>query len=127
MYIKMEILRKAGDKLREFDAAYAQRVRKDSAWMPLTQLLGGLPVGRVSATPANEVAMDIATGNVGPASMNQVRRHQAVEQLLGHGVMATNVGYRYGLPAAGVTAAAAGIHGLVNQGNTTQGELPMEG
>ena len=126
MYIKMDILRKAGQAIADFDAAYAERVQKDTpGFMPLTTLLGGLPVSKVEASPANEAAMYIAQSKKGPASMGQVRRHQAVEQLLGYGVMGTNVGYRYGLPAAGVTAAAAGIHGLVNQGNTTQGELPL--
>ena len=42
------------------------------------------------------------------------------------GVAATNIGYRYGLPAAGVTLAGKGLYDLsVQLGQDGNGELPM--
>lgn len=111
-----ELLRKAGNKLREFDDAYAARVRNDSGNLPLTQLLGGAPVTYgVQASPASELAMELAKDAKGPASKGMVQRHQAMEYLMGAGMTATNAGYRYGLPAAGLTLAGKGLYDMTVQ------------
>ena len=108
------LLRKAGQALSEFDTRYAERVRKDSAKLPLTQMLGGIPIGPVSASPAKELAMEMAKEGKGPASKGMIQRHQAAEYALGAGVVATNAAYRYGLPAAGATLALKGAIDMAN-------------
>jgi len=108
-----ELLRKAGNKLREFDDAYAARVRSDSQYLPPTQLLGGSPITYVvQATPASELAMEMAKETNGPVSKGAIQRHQGMEYLMGAGVTATSAGYRYGLPAAGMTLAGKGLYDL---------------
>ena len=109
------LIRKAGGALRNFDDAYAARVRDDSSMLPATKLLGGTPLGAVEASPASELAMNLAMDGQGPASMGAIRRHQAVEYGLGAGIVAANAGYRYGLPAAGMTLAGVALNDLSQQ------------
>ena len=120
-----ELLRKAGNKIREFDDAYAARVRQDAGKMPLTALLGGAPLTYgVQTSPAKELAMEFAKEGKGPASKGMVQRHQAVEAATGAGLIAASAGYRYGLPAAGVTLAGQGLIDIANQiGQQTPGTL----
>ena len=113
--VMREQLRKAGRALQDFDAKYAERVRNDNQSRPLSQMLGGLPLGSLEASPASELAMAFAKEGKGPASKGQIQRHQALEYATGAGVMALNAGYRYGLPAAGVTLAGAGIIDLTSR------------
>ena len=83
------ILRKAGQKIREFDDAYSRRVIEDSARMPLTQMLGGTPLThKIQPSPAKELAMEMAKEGKGPASKGMIQRHQAAETALGAGLMA---------------------------------------
>ena len=93
----MQQLRKAGKALQDFDTAYADRAEKDMGGAhksPLKVMLGGSPlqsIGYDEAENIKEHAMGIAfTAGVG----------------------ATNVGYRYGLPAAGLTLAGKGLYDL---------------
>ena len=108
-----ELIRKAGDAIRSFDDAYAQKVLKGP---PLTAMLGGAPLTYgIQPSPAKELAMGMAAELKGPASKDQIQRHQAIEYAMGAGLMATSAGYRYGLPAAGVTLAGVGIHELAQK------------
>ena len=51
---------------------------------------------------------------------------RVLAEIMRAGFVGTNLGYRYGLPAAGVTLAGKGLYDLTtNMGNTTEGELPM--
>ena len=103
------LLRKAGDAIAGLDERYAARVRKDSPYLPATQLLGGQALGIPVASPGKEIAMDMAKEVKGPASPGAIKRHQAAELALGAGIVATNAAYRYGLPAAGITLAGKGL------------------
>ena len=107
-----ELIRKAGSKLREFDEAYAARVRQDNKRLPLSQQYGGTALGKPSTSGDAELAMAFAREGEGPASKGMVQRHQAMEYALGLGGLATNAGYRYGLPAAGLTLAGEGLRQL---------------
>ena len=109
-----ELLRKAGQALSGLDTRYAERVRKDSAKLPLTQMLGGQALGIPAASPAAELAMEFAKEGSGPASKGMIRRHQAAELAMGAGIVAANAGYRYGLPAAGATVALKGAIDMAN-------------
>lgn len=122
------ILRKAGQKIREFDDAYSRRVIQDSGRMPLTQMLGGTPLTyKVQPSPGKELAMEMAKEGQGPASKGMIQRHQAAETALGVGLMATSAGYRYGLPAAGITLAGKGLIDTASMlGQQTSGTLDPE-
>ena len=121
------LLRKAGEALAGLDERYAARVRKDSARLPLTQMMGGIPLGPVSASPAKEIAMEMAKEGKGPASSNAIKRHQAAEYALGGALLASNAAYRYGLPAAGITLAGKGLIDTASMlGQQTSGTLDPE-
>lgn len=105
-------LRFAAEKLGQFDEAYANRAAKDMGGLyesPLKVMLGGMPLN-------SEVELD-----------GDTRIKRAVEAAMLGGVYGTNVGYRYGLPAAGVTLAGKGLYDLTQamSGPSTDGELPM--
>ena len=97
------------------DSKYAERVRNDNASRPMSQMLGGLPIGKIEASPSKELAMAFAEEGQGPASKGMIQRHQALEYATGAGIAAVNAGYRYGLPAAGVTLAGKGLYDLTTQ------------
>lgn len=103
-------LRFAAEKLNKFDTAYAERAAKDMGGAhdnPLSVMLGGSPVSSVDIQGESTLEKAVAVAA------------QA-------GIQGTNIGYRYGLPAAGVTLAGKGLFDLTQaMGNTTQGELPM--
>ena len=106
----MQQLRKAGKALQGFDTAYADRVRKGMGGekdSPMKVMLGGQPLSSI--------------------------RYEGAESLTDHlqgsafvaGVGATNVGYRYGLPAAGLTLAGKGLLDLTAQfGNAADYQEP---
>ena len=104
-------IRFAGQKLKEFDTAYADRVSKDIGPVhetPIRQLLAAEPVAGLGVDGADTLLKKA----IGAAAVT--------------GVAATNIGYRYGLPAAGVTLAGKGLYDLsVQLGQDGNGELPM--
>jgi hypothetical protein len=96
----MDKLRMAGQRINDFDKAYAARAARDMGPReahPIRHLLGGSPVFP------------------GDASVNA---DSAVERVLGElallGARGTNIGYRYGLPAAGVTLGAVGLESILS-------------
>jgi len=111
----MDGLRKAGQKLKAFDDAYAERVAQDIGSVdkyPMRHLLGASPIFENPQLQADTLA----------------------ERLLGYGMIAgttaTNIGYRYGLPAAGVTLAGKGLYDMTAAfGNEAdypeEGQLPL--
>ena len=102
------MFRKALQKLGEFDAAYAGRAAKDMGDRPLAQALGATPLrGPYEFTKGNNFAEAVA------------------ERALVGGMVATNVGYRYGLPAAGLTLAGKALMDLT-QDYQTSGTLRPE-
>ena len=102
-------IRFAGDKLKQFDTAYAQKVAAhmgDPSEHPVRHMLGATPISEIGDVQADSPVEALAG------------------QLAAGGVRATNAGYRYGLPAAGITLAGVGIHDLAT-GQNGNGELPM--
>ena len=89
----------AGQRVNDFDKAYAARARQDMSPVhdyPLRNMLGGSAISDIGDLQADS----------------------AVERVLGEllmlGTKGTNIGYRYGLPAAGLTAGAAGLEGIIS-------------
>ena len=111
----MNALRMAGQKIKAFDDAYADRVARDIVSVheyPLRHLLGASPIIEDPQLVADTL----------------------MEKLLGYGMIAgttaTNIGYRYGLPAAGVTLAGKGLYDMTAAfGNGAdypeEGQLPL--
>lgn len=93
----MNALRMAGQKIKAFDEAYAERAAKDMGDLgenPLRHMLGASPVFADSQVDADTL----------------------LERILGEsiifGARASNAGYRYGLPAAGVVLGGKGIYDI---------------
>lgn len=111
----MDGLRKAGQKIKAFDDAYAERVGRDigsDEEYPLRKLLS-----------ASKVFED-------PRIQSDSLREEVLAHLMNAGITATNIGYRYGLPAAGVTLAGKGLYDMTAAfGNEAdypeQGQLPL--
>jgi len=111
----MQQLRKAGKALNDFDKAYASRAAKDMGGAhqsPMRVMLGG--------SALSDIGYDIKAAK-GP-------REHMIGSAFVAGVGATNVGYRYGLPAAGLTLAGKGLLDLMYGGQADRPEprtLPM--
>ena len=112
MYGK-ELLRKAGQSMMDFDRRYADRAAKDmNAY--------ATPMGGVRGMLGGNALADIAQG---------FEADTLKEKMMGYGMqagmMATNAGYRYGLPAAGITLAGKGLYDLtMGLNQQTEGTLP---
>lgn len=108
----MEQLRKAGRALQNFDTAYARRAERDFGGAhkaPLKSGLGGAPLNEISYD--TKLAEGITEHLIGSAFVGTA--------------MATNIGYRYGLPAAGLTLAGKGLLDLTAQfGNAADYQEP---
>ena len=122
-----ELRRKAGDKLKalgnkalDFDEKYAKKAKKDMGSYPpmakeLSQMFGGTALRQLETSPEAR--------QLGGASLIAERGALALGA-------ATNVGYRYGLPAAGLTLAGKGLADMTNNFGTAadqpeQGTLPL--
>ena len=122
-------LRFAGQKLREFDDAYAARAFNDAANIPIIGMTSAITAGmpltyRPQFDTAQEIAMQLAEGGHGPARPRDVKFAQGAARAMAAGTMATSAGYRYGLPAAGITLAGKGIYDIAT-GQDGNGELQM--
>ena len=120
------MLRAAGKRLLDLDEAYA---------LKLGNLLGGDP-----NSEGNLIRKIVGHGmggvplKVGPLTPTFSGSEPALIKALGHagayGIPALNAGVRYGIPAAGVTAAGFGLYELSQQfgGEGDQqepGQLPL--
>ncbi len=104
----MDSLRMAGDKLREVDSAYANRVSdliegdpsKTNPIRGLLAILGGAEPGqmRAIADPGEKLS----------------RLQEAIGSTWAYGAPAAGIGIRYGIPAAGVHLGIQGIQGAAN-------------
>ena len=94
-------LRKAGSSLREFDDAYAAKVREGAS--PFVQLTSGFPI-------------TYAPGGT------------ATEKAAAYGMMGVNAAARYALPAGGVTLAGKGLYDLTQMmmGQQTSGTIDLQ-
>ena len=89
-------IRKAGQRLLDLDERYASLVEKHMGGVhnhPIRVMLGGTPLKGPYENDNTGAAKHLANAMIG-------------------GAVATNVGYRYGLPAAGVTLAGKGLYDL---------------
>jgi len=96
----LQRLRKAGEALAQFDERYANRAAKDMGGItehPVRVMLGGTPLNQMSVERAD-------------SQIENVLAHAALA-----GAGASNVAYRYGLPAAGVTLAGKGLYDLATE------------
>ncbi len=93
----LELLSRGGNKIREFDDAYAAKVRE--AVMPSNPDGSMMSVGRnmVGATIGAPLTHGLSDVSQDPRMINQV---------LKYAVPATSAGVRYGLPAAGAVGLA---------------------
>ena len=89
----------AGQRVNDFDKAYATRAAQDmgpAAEHPLRVMLGGSAISDIGVEQADSM----------------------IEKILGQaivlGTKGTNLGYRYGLPAAGLTAGAVGLEDIIS-------------
>ena len=92
-------LRTAGRALSDFDTAYARKVRKDGGTM-----LNALPIKN-------------AIGYTPTAGKDLIE--SLVEPMIVAGIAGTNIGYRYGLPAAGLTLAGKALYDLTQSYQTS--------
>ena len=96
-----EMLRKAGKRILDADEAYAKRVEKDMGGAhkaPIKTMLGGAPMRSIGYDRSEAKGF----------------KEHAIGSAFVAGVGATNLGYRYGLPAAGVTLAGKAIIDLTS-------------
>ena len=103
----MQQLRKAGEAMRGFDTAYADKIEKgvqeNMAKMPGPRgVLEGFR-GMTSAVPLDQIYVDQGASNA---------KERAISIAMNTGVFAANVGSRYMLPAGGVTLAGKGLYDL---------------
>ena len=91
-------IRKAGEAIANFDERYANRAYEDLGGekAPVRAALGG--------TPLSKMDTDLPEGT---HIINRI-----VSEIMRAGAAGTNLGYRYGLPAAGVTLAGKGLHDM---------------
>ena len=130
-------IRKAGqsfiDKIVNAENAYADRAATDALDRGdrTTAMLGGTRLfDKAEYTSAEQIKKDMSETLGREAKGYEVLGIQAGERAVVGGVKAINAGYRYGLPAAGVTLAGKGLIDLTASfGNAAdqqeQGQLPM--
>ena len=110
----MNSLRKAGDKVRAFDDAYAARLGeiimgKDPG------IVRGI-AGTVAGAPATRRAV-VEMNGAEPQLL------QLLGQAAPYGIPAASAGLRYGLPAAG----AVGLAGMLNDGYQQLSQVDITG
>ena len=107
--------RSAMDTLLDYDQRYADRVKSDMGGAekrPIGVLTGGSSMKEVFQNPSES---DTTLGKV-------------MDNTFRGGVAATNLGYRYGLPAAGVTLAGKALYDIAfgsEADGQEQGQLPL--
>ena len=122
----MQGLRKAGSAIRQLDEAYADRVNRDMGGEhanPLGVLLGGTPIGAGEITSRAERIQDMGRA---PTDRETLLMNLGEGAMIG-AVNATNLGYRYGLPAAGITLAGVALQDVAEEMTAQQslGTLPV--
>ena len=111
-----EILRKAGSKLKEFDDAYSRKVKGAIIGDPKDYNMAKAVTVDLVSHPLTPKRLEIEEGDTA-AMIAMGRAYQAVGPIVGGTV-------RYGLPAAGVTAAGMGLTQLAsNMSQQTSGTL----
>lgn len=103
------LLRKAGQALKDLDAAYAAKVSQRAEGKPLLQAAAGQPLfAKAEFTSGPEFAAELAREKGGPARPRDVKMYQGAERALVGGIIASNAATRYAVPAAGAGLALKG-------------------
>ena len=111
----MQQLRKAGDFIKDLDVKYAERAARDMGGDPASVgvQLGGQPLSSKIELTSNAERNEASQRFRGrDASALEHLMLGGAEAAVVGGVIATNAGYRYGLPAAGLTLAGKGLYDL---------------
>ena len=108
----MQQLRKAGKALQNFDEMYAAKVAEDMGGAhksPAQVNFGGSPLNSIGYDGAETIKDHLIGGSYAALTAG------------------TNIGYRYGLPAAGLTLAGKGLYDLTAAfGNAADQPAPNE-
>ncbi len=106
----MDGLRMAGQKVRDFDDAYAKK---------LANYIGGFKPEQASVGQAVQVAAGLGAGVPATRKFGVEEENDILRALMGYGVPALNAGVRYGVPAAGLIGAGFGIGALYDAASQT--------
>lgn len=118
----MNILRKAGQAIRDFDDSYSEKIanfyldRFDKSSKTTADVIKstiGLSAG--GAIPSTKKFTDVSAGN------------KSIENALGYAMPAVSAVSKYVLPAAGVTLAGKGLYDLtIAFGSPADGQEPNQ-
>lgn len=110
----IDSLRKAGEKVRNFDDAYANK---------LAEYIASFTPKNASAGQVAQAAAGMSAGVPATRKFQVEEENDILRELMGYGVPALNAGVRYGIPAAGLIGGAQGIGALYNVAS----QLPVFG
>ena len=107
-------LRMAGQKVRNFDDAYANK---------LAEYIGGFNPANASLGQGVKVAAGLGAGVPATRKFAVEEENDILRALMGYGVPAVNAGVRYGVPAAGLI----GVAGILNNGYQQLSQVDVTG
>ena len=99
-----QFLRKAGERLRQFDDAYTDKIDER-----LGDVAEYLTKGR-DLSPAETMGMVGAYSVTRPVTRKYSEEGNEVPNVVAYGIPAISAGVKYGLPAAGIGLGAKGIY-----------------
>lgn len=99
----IDSLRMAGQKVRNFDDAYASK---------LANYINGFNPTNASAGQTAQVIAGLGAGAPATRKFVVEEENDILRELMGYGVPAVNAGVRYGIPAAGLIGLQQGISSL---------------
>ena len=107
-------LRKAGQKVQNFDDAYASK---------LAEYIGSFKPQNASMGQGLQVAAGLGAGVPATRKFAVEEENDILRALMGYGVPAVNAGVRYGVPAAGLI----GVAGMLNNGYQQLSQVDVTG
>ena len=107
-------LRMAGQKVRNFDDAYANK---------LAEYIGSFKPKNASMGQSLQVAAGLGAGVPATRKFAVEEENDILRALMGYGVPAVNAGVRYGVPAAGLI----GVAGMLNNGYQQLSQVDVTG
>jgi len=106
----MDSLRMAGQKVRNFDDAYASK---------LANYINGFKPEQASMGQGVQAAAGLVAGAPATRKFAVEEENDILRALMGYGVPAVNAGVRYGVPAAGLIGVSSGIGALYDLASQT--------
>ena len=107
-------LRMAGQKVQNFDDAYANK---------LAEYIGSFKPENASMGQGLQVAAGLGAGVPATRKFAVEEENDLLRALMGYGVPAVNAGVRYGVPAAGLIGVSSGIGALYDMASQTPVEV----